>query len=152
MMQSTPSYTVLGIESSCDEMAAAVIRNGSLLLASVVRGQHDVHRPYGGVVPELASRDHVRAVSNVVEAALREAEVDLDEITGIAVTAGARPRWLPAGGSLIRQGPGVSLERSGGGGPSSPRASHRRRTLHTGTPGPLHRARGQRGAYRPLQG
>jgi N6-L-threonylcarbamoyladenine synthase len=87
-MQSAPSYTVLGIESSCDEMAAAVIRDGRHLLANVVRGQHDVHRPYGGVVPELASRDHVRAVSNVVEAALREAEVDLDEITGIAVTAG----------------------------------------------------------------
>ena len=61
---------VLGIESSCDEMAAAIIRGNRDVVASVVHGQDDVHRPYGGVVPELASRDHVRAISQVVDLTL----------------------------------------------------------------------------------
>ena len=64
------SRAVLGIESSCDEMAAAVVRGGREVLASVVQGQDELHQPYGGVVPELASRDHVRSVSAVVGAAL----------------------------------------------------------------------------------
>ncbi len=79
---------VLGIESSCDELAAAIVRDGVVVLASVVRGQDAVHGPYGGVVPELASRDHVAAVSQVVDAALDEAGLGLDELTGVAVTAG----------------------------------------------------------------
>jgi len=79
---------VLGIESSCDELAAAIVRYGGTVVASVVHGQDAVHRPYGGVVPELASRDHVAAVSQVVAAALDEARLELDAITGIAVTAG----------------------------------------------------------------
>lgn len=79
---------MLGIESSCDEMAAAVVAGGRDVLSSVVHGQVAVHEPYGGVVPELASRDHVRAVEGVVDAALREAGVALDELSGIAVTAG----------------------------------------------------------------
>jgi len=79
---------VLGIESSCDEMAAAVVRGGREIASSCVRGQEDVHRPYGGVVPELASRDHVRAVSRVVERALAEAGIAAAELGGVAVTAG----------------------------------------------------------------
>jgi N6-L-threonylcarbamoyladenine synthase len=79
---------VLGIESSCDEMAAAVVRGGLEVLASVVHAQVDVHSPYGGVVPELASRDHIRAVSGVVERALIEAGCALEDLDGIAVTAG----------------------------------------------------------------
>ena len=79
---------VLGIESSCDEMAAAVLRGPSEILSSCVHSQHEVHGPYGGVVPELASRDHVRAVSVVVEAALSEADVSLEEVSAVAVTAG----------------------------------------------------------------
>lgn len=79
---------VLGIESSCDEMAAAIVRDGREILASAVHGQVEVHAPYGGVVPELASRDHVRAVSAVVEAALSQAGVSLSDLDGIAVTAG----------------------------------------------------------------
>jgi N6-L-threonylcarbamoyladenine synthase len=79
---------VLGIESSCDEMAAAVVRGGREVLASVVHDQVEVHSPYGGVVPELASRDHIRAVSGVVARALDEAGVALDSLDGIAVTAG----------------------------------------------------------------
>ncbi|MEZ4332940.1 MAG: tRNA (adenosine(37)-N6)-threonylcarbamoyltransferase complex transferase subunit TsaD [Myxococcota bacterium] len=69
-------------------MAAAVVRGGSAILASRVHGQVEVHAPYGGVVPELASRDHVRAVSGVVEAALDAAGVPLEALDGIAVTAG----------------------------------------------------------------
>ena len=60
----------LGIESSCDEMAAAVVRDGRVL-SSVVHGQNEVHPPYGGVVPELASRDHVARISAVVAARSR---------------------------------------------------------------------------------
>ena len=78
---------VLGIESSCDEMAAAVVRDGRHILASRIHAQSEVHAPYCGVVPELASRDHVRAVSRVVEDALREAGVDESALDGIAVTA-----------------------------------------------------------------
>jgi N6-L-threonylcarbamoyladenine synthase len=69
-------------------MAAAVLRGGREILASVVQGQVEVHRPYGGVVPELASRDHARCVSAVVEAALAQAGVSASELSGIAVTAG----------------------------------------------------------------
>ena len=79
---------VLGIESSCDEMAAAVVRRGREVLASRVHGQHALHQPYGGVVPELASRDHVRQVSEVVAAALSEAGVAAEQLSGIAATAG----------------------------------------------------------------
>ena len=79
---------VLGIESSCDEMAAAVVRGGTEILSSVVRGQVEIHEPYGGVVPELASRDHVRSVSAVAEAALTQAGVRSHELSAIAVTAG----------------------------------------------------------------
>ncbi len=87
-MSLSESPIVLGIESSCDEMAAAVVRGGREILASAVHGQADVHSPYGGVVPELASRDHVRAVSGVVEAALSQAGIALEDLDGIAVTAG----------------------------------------------------------------
>ena len=79
---------VLGIESSCDEMAAAVLRGGREILSSSVHGQADVHAPYGGVVPELASRDHVRVVSEVTAAALSQAGIELSSLDGIAVTAG----------------------------------------------------------------
>jgi N6-L-threonylcarbamoyladenine synthase len=79
---------VLGIESSCDEMAAALVRDGREVLASRVHGQDALHRPYGGVVPELASRDHVRQVSQVVRAALAEAGVAERELDAVAVTMG----------------------------------------------------------------
>ena len=79
---------VLGIESSCDELAAAVVAGGSRIAASVVHRQFQVHEPYGGVVPELASRDHVRFVSQVVEAALAEAKLEPRDLAGVAVTAG----------------------------------------------------------------
>jgi len=79
--------TVLGIETSCDDSAAAVLRDGRLL-ASIVSSQDAVHGPYGGVVPELASRHHVRNVLPVIDAALTASGIALPEIDGIAVTRG----------------------------------------------------------------
>jgi tRNA N6-adenosine threonylcarbamoyltransferase len=78
---------VLGIESSCDDSAAAVLRDGGLL-SSVVSSQHAVHGPYGGVVPELASRQHVKNLLPVIDAALTRAGIGLDDVDGIAATCG----------------------------------------------------------------
>ena len=77
---------LLGIESSCDETAAAVVEDGRVLRSSVVATQVDIHALYGGVVPEIASRAHTEAIHGVVEEALRTADVTLDDIDGIAVT------------------------------------------------------------------
>jgi len=84
------SQLVLGIETSCDETSASVIRweDGRPTLASLVILSQDVHRIFGGVVPELASRAHVQAIGSVVEQALREAGCTLDDLDGVAVTAG----------------------------------------------------------------
>lgn len=79
---------ILGIESSCDDLAAAVVRDGREILSSVVQNQDAVHAPYGGVVPELASRDHVRYLHVTVERALVRAAVSLEELDGIGVTSG----------------------------------------------------------------
>jgi N6-L-threonylcarbamoyladenine synthase len=77
---------VLGIESSCDETAAAIVDDGVHVRADVVASQHEVHAKYGGVVPELASRAHILNVVPVIRAALERADSTLDEIDGIAVT------------------------------------------------------------------
>ncbi len=79
---------VLGIETSCDETAAAVLEGGRKVLSSIVASQDDVHAPYGGVVPELASRRHLEVVGPVVRRALDTARVALGDIEGIAVTQG----------------------------------------------------------------
>src|SRR5919201_1419036 len=79
---------VLGIESSCDETAAAVLADGRRILSSVVASQDDVHAPYGGVVPELASRRHLEVIVPVIERALEHAHVRLVDLDGIAVTQG----------------------------------------------------------------
>lgn len=79
---------ILGIESSCDETAASVVRNGREVLSNVISSQIDLHTLYGGVVPEIASRKHVERINQVVEQALKEAEVTFDDITAIAVTYG----------------------------------------------------------------
>lgn len=78
--------TVLGIETSCDETAAAVVTRSGLVLSDTVHSQVKLHAPYGGIVPELASRDHARNVRPVIETALERAERTLDDIDGIAVT------------------------------------------------------------------
>lgn len=79
---------VLGLESSCDETAASVVEDGSRVLSDVVASQVEVHAPYGGVVPELASRAHVANVIPVLREALAKAEITLDDLDGIAVTQG----------------------------------------------------------------
>lgn len=79
---------VLGIESSCDETAAAVVEDGHRILSSVVASQTVIHRPYGGVVPELASRQHVKVIIPVVSEALQRAGLDLSAVDAIAVTQG----------------------------------------------------------------
>jgi N6-L-threonylcarbamoyladenine synthase len=79
---------VLGIESSCDETAAAVVENGERILSNVIHSQVQTHTPYGGVVPELASREHLRRIRGIVDRALADAGATLDNIDGIAATAG----------------------------------------------------------------
>ncbi|MBI3406629.1 MAG: tRNA (adenosine(37)-N6)-threonylcarbamoyltransferase complex transferase subunit TsaD [Acidobacteria bacterium] len=79
---------ILGIESSCDETAAAIVADGREILSSVVASQNDVHRKYGGVVPELASREHLRQIVPVVREALERANMQLPEVDAIGVTCG----------------------------------------------------------------
>src|ERR1051326_7688581 len=79
---------ILGIESSCDETAAAVVENGYAVLSSVVASQMATHGKYGGVVPELASREHLRAIVPVVREALGQADTSLGELAAIAATVG----------------------------------------------------------------
>jgi N6-L-threonylcarbamoyladenine synthase len=79
---------ILGIESSCDETAAAVVRSGEQVISNVVASQIAMHQPYGGVVPELASREHLRAIVPVVRQALAEAKQNYTSVDAIAVTQG----------------------------------------------------------------
>jgi N6-L-threonylcarbamoyladenine synthase len=83
-----PDAYILGIESSCDETAAAVVRSGEQLISNVVASQIATHQPYGGVVPELASREHLRAIVPVVRQALAGANKTFDSVDAIAVTQG----------------------------------------------------------------
>jgi N6-L-threonylcarbamoyladenine synthase len=83
-----PDATILGIESSCDETGAAVVRSGQQILSNVVASQIATHQPYGGIVPELASREHLRAIVPVVRQALAEAGESYESVDAIAVTQG----------------------------------------------------------------
>src|SRR5260370_6885326 len=83
-----PDAYILGIESSCDEPAAAVVRSGEQLISNVIASQIATHQPYGGVVPELASREHLRAIVPVVQQALVEANHTYNSVDAIAVTQG----------------------------------------------------------------
>ncbi|MDB5163840.1 MAG: tRNA threonylcarbamoyladenosine biosynthesis protein Gcp [Candidatus Saccharibacteria bacterium] len=87
---------ILGIETSCDETAAAVVEDGQRLLSNAVLSSMDLHKVYGGVVPEIAARSHVEAISPVIEQALTDAKCSWDDLDGIAVTYGAG-----LGGSLL---------------------------------------------------
>ncbi len=80
---------ILGIESSCDETSVAVVKNGREVLSNVISTQIDIHKLYGGVVPEIASRNHVMNIDGVYKQALNEANVTIDDIDAIAVTYGA---------------------------------------------------------------
>lgn len=87
-MSEKEDVLILAIESSCDETAASVVRNGREVLSNVISSQIELHKLYGGVVPEIASRKHIEKVNQVIEEALLEAEVTLDDITAIGVTYG----------------------------------------------------------------
>jgi len=84
----TANIRILSIETSCDETAAAVLQNGEKIISSIIASQVDLHARYGGVFPEVASREHVRAIYAVVEQTLKEAHLDLKELDAIAVTRG----------------------------------------------------------------
>ena len=79
---------ILAIESSCDETAAAVVRNGREVLSNIISSQIDLHTLYGGVVPELASRKHIERINQVISGALEEAGMALQDMDAIAVTYG----------------------------------------------------------------
>ena len=79
---------VLGIETSCDETAAAVIKGGEILLSDIIASQDDVHNIYGGIVPELACRKHIESIIPVIEKAIIDAGIDKSDLDGIAVTKG----------------------------------------------------------------
>src|SRR3989344_2669598 len=87
---------ILGIETSCDETAAAVVQDGCRLLSNVVASSLDLHVKYGGVVPEIAARSHIESITPVIEQAMTDAKCDWDDIDTIAVTHGAG-----LGGSLL---------------------------------------------------
>ena len=79
---------ILGIESSCDETSVSIVKNGSIELATVTNTQIDIHKEYGGVVPEIASREHVKNITILIEECLNQANMTISEITAIAVTYG----------------------------------------------------------------
>ena len=79
---------ILGIETSCDETAAAVVKDGNVILSSVIASQVSIHRPYGGVVPELASRKHLEYIIPVIESALEKAGISGEQLDAVAVTQG----------------------------------------------------------------
>ena len=88
MEQDKRDVLVLAIETSCDETAAAVVKNGREILSNTIYTQIKLHTVFGGVVPEIASRKHIEKINPVIETALQEAGVTLDEIDAIAVTYG----------------------------------------------------------------
>ena len=87
-MEHKEDVLILAIESSCDETAASVVKNGREVLSNIISSQIDLHTIYGGVVPEIASRKHIEKINQVIEEALKEANCSLDDITAIAVTYG----------------------------------------------------------------
>ncbi|HHU73588.1 MAG TPA: tRNA (adenosine(37)-N6)-threonylcarbamoyltransferase complex transferase subunit TsaD [Clostridiales bacterium] len=84
----TKDITVLAIETSCDETAAAVVRNGREVLSNIISSQIELHKVYGGVVPEIASRKHIEKINQVIDEALTTAGMSMDEIDAIGVTYG----------------------------------------------------------------
>ena len=87
-MEEQKDVLILAIESSCDETAASVVKNGREVLSNVISSQIELHKLYGGVVPEIASRKHIEKINQVIEEALIEANVTLDDLDAIGVTYG----------------------------------------------------------------
>ncbi|HEY8423553.1 MAG TPA: tRNA (adenosine(37)-N6)-threonylcarbamoyltransferase complex transferase subunit TsaD [Clostridia bacterium] len=88
-MKDTKDIIILGIETSCDETSAAVVKNGREVLSNVISSQIEIHQRFGGVVPEIASRNHTMAILGVLDQALAQAGISLDDIDAVAVTYGA---------------------------------------------------------------
>lgn len=88
MMKSDKDIFILGIESSCDETAASVVKNGREVLSNIISSQIEIHTQYGGVVPEIASRKHIENIDGVIKKAIEDANVTFEEIDAIAVTYG----------------------------------------------------------------
>ena len=79
---------ILGIESSCDETSVAVVKNGRKVMANIINSQIEIHEKFGGVVPEIASRSHVEAISEVTKQALEKAGITFEEVDAISCTYG----------------------------------------------------------------
>src|SRR3954469_18355595 len=88
MHELSPDFTILAIETSCDETAAAIVRGGQTIVANVIASQIDEHRRYGGIVPEVASRQHILAIAPVVEEALAQLPGGWEQIHAVAATYG----------------------------------------------------------------
>jgi len=88
MEKTNEDVLILAIESSCDETAASVVKNGRTILSNIISSQIELHKLYGGVVPEIASRKHIEKINQVIEEALKEADVALDDLDAIGVTYG----------------------------------------------------------------
>ena len=138
---------ILAIESSCDETAASVVKNGRTILSNVISSQIELHKLYGGVVPEIASRKHIEKVNQVIEEALKDADVTLDDLDAIGVTYGpglvgallvgvaeakaiAYAKKLPLVGASYRRTRFCKLYRASGSGTTVPLFDRVRRT-HT---------------------
>lgn len=87
-MKEHTNCRILAIETSCDETSAAVVENGTKILSNVISSQIDIHRRFGGVVPEVASRKHVETITRMIEEALVQANVNMEKISAVAVTQG----------------------------------------------------------------
>jgi len=87
-MKEKKNLFILGIESSCDETSCAIVKNGTQKISNVVLSQIDIHKDFGGVVPEVASRHHVKNITMIIEQCLKEAKMTMQEITAIAITYG----------------------------------------------------------------
>lgn len=87
-MKAEKDILILAIESSCDETAAAVVKNGREVLSNIISSQIELHKLYRGVVPEIASRKHIEKINQVIEEALRSAQVTLDDVDAVGVTYG----------------------------------------------------------------
>lgn len=88
-IQNKKDVIVLGVESSCDETSIAIVKNGREILSNIIASQIDIHTKFGGVVPEIASRNHVACINNIFEQALKEANLKREDIDAVAVTFGA---------------------------------------------------------------
>lgn len=88
MKKNSNETLILGIETSCDETSAAIVQNGTEILSNVISSQIDIHRKFGGVVPEVASRRHVERITLIIQKALEDADTKLEEVDAIAVTKG----------------------------------------------------------------